>query len=239
MSGYEEGLPVEVIFEPQEVYSTISDLIADAGYRQFHIAETEKYPHVTYFFNGGREAPAPGEEYGTIESPNVFDYSEVPEMSAYRITEKIVEKIMTKQHEFFLINYANPDMVGHSGKLLQTIQAVEVADRCVYFMLKALFAVGGRAIIVADHGNADIMINPITGEPDKNHTLNLAPFMYIDNPNIFDDAHFSDNLNFERLAFDALTMEKSGILADVAVTLLGLMDIKPATSMAGQNLLIM
>jgi 2,3-bisphosphoglycerate-independent phosphoglycerate mutase len=237
MSGYEEGLPVDVVFNPQDVYSPLSDLLAQAGLRQFHIAETEKYPHVTYFFNGGREATAVGEEYGTIESPNVFDYSEVPEMSAYRITERLVQRIMERRDDFFLLNIANPDMVGHSGKLLQAIQAVEVTDRCLYFILKALFSVGGRAIIVSDHGNCDIMINPLTGEPDKNHTLNLVPFMYIENPYILDDGKWTDNLNFQRLAFDPLTMEKSGILADVAVSVLGLLGVPPAATMAGQDLL--
>lgn len=237
MSGYEAGLPVDVVFEPSEVYSTISDLVSNAGYRQYHIAETEKYPHVTYFFNGGREAKALGEEYDTVESPNVFEYADVPQMSEYDITRKLIARIKRNEEQFYVINLANPDMVGHCGKLLPAMRAVEVADRCIYFILQALFSVGGRAIIVSDHGNCDIMINPINGEPDKNHTLNLVPFMYAENPTIFDDSKWQDNLNFKRLAYDALKMEKSGILADVTPTLLKLMDIKPAESMAGQDLL--
>lgn len=237
MSGYEEGLPVDVIFNPQEVYSPMSDLLANAGLRQFHIAETEKYPHVTYFFNGGREAPVVGEEYATVESPNVFDYSEVPEMSAYQITEKLIQRMKEGRDDFYLINIANPDMVGHSGKLLQTAQAVEATDRCVYFILKTIFSLGGQAIIVSDHGNSEVKINPITGEPSKTHTLNLVPFMFVENPYIFDDARWTDNLNLNRLSFDPLTMEKSGILADVTVTTLGLLGVAPAATMAGQDLL--
>jgi len=237
MSGYEQGLPVEVLFHPQESYTNLSDIVAAAGYKQYHIAETEKFPHVTYFFNGGREQEAVGETYATFESPNVFDYSETPQMSGYKITRQLVARILANEEQLYIVNFANPDMVGHSGKLQQAIEAVEVTDRCVFFVLQALFKVGGRAIIVADHGNCDIMINPISGEPDKNHTLNLVPFIYADSADLLNDNKWQNNLTLERLSFDSLKMNKTGILADVAPSLLTLLDLKPSDTMVGQSLL--
>jgi len=237
MSGYEQGLPVDVLFQPEGKYTNMSDIVSAAGLKQYHIAETEKYPHVTYFFNGGRETPAVGETYDTFESPNVFDYADAPEMSAYRITDKLVKRILANQEQFYLVNLANPDMVGHSGKLYQTIEAVEVTDRCIYFILEALFKVGGQAIIIADHGNCDIMVDPITGDPDKNHTLNLVPFMFIDSPDVLNDNKWKDNLQFSRLSFDSLSMNKTGILADVAPSLLDAMGIPVSDTMIGESLL--
>ncbi len=236
MSGYEEGLPVDVLFHSNEAYDPLSDVLSKAGKKQFHIAETEKYAHVTYFFNGGREAPAPGEEFSIIQSPKVMDYSTVPEMSAYEVTETLLSRIKKQQDDFFLINIANPDMVGHSGKIMQTARAVEVTDRCVNFLVREMLAQGGSVIVSADHGNAEQKINPISGEPDKNHTLNLVPFMYIENPSIFDDGKFTDSLNLKKLAFDSIEMEKNGILSDIPATVLSLLDVKLPRTMTGQNL---
>jgi len=236
MSGYEEGLPVEVLFESNEVYEPISSTLSKAGKRQFHIAETEKYAHVTYFFNGGREATVDGEEFSIIQSPKVKDYSTVPEMSAYQVTDVLLERMRKKQDDFYLLNLANPDMVGHSGKVLQTARAVEVTDRCVYFLVKEMLSQGGRVMITADHGNAEQKINPVTGEPDKNHTLNLVPFMFVENPDIFDDGKWNDTTNLRRLVYDATEMDKNGILSDIPATLLSLLDVKPAQSMTGQKL---
>jgi 2,3-bisphosphoglycerate-independent phosphoglycerate mutase len=237
MSGYEEGLPVEVMFHSNEDYTPISDAISQAGLKQFHIAETEKYAHVTYFFNGGREATTVGEEFHIIPSPKVMDYATVPEMSAYQVTETLLERIRKQQDDFFLLNLANPDMVGHSGKIMQTARACEVTDRCVYFLVKQFLAQGGRVMITADHGNAEQKIHPVSGEPDKNHTLNLVPFMYIENPDVFDDAKWTDNLNLKRLVYDANEMDKNGILSDIPATLLKLLDVPLPKSMTGQSLL--
>jgi 2,3-bisphosphoglycerate-independent phosphoglycerate mutase len=236
MSGYEEGLPVDVLFQSNENYTPISDAIAKAGKKQFHIAETEKYAHVTYFFNGGREATTEGEEFHIIQSPKVKDYSTVPEMSAYEVTNALLERIKKKQDDFYLLNLANPDMVGHSGKIMQTARAVEITDRCIYFLVKEMLAQGGQVIVTADHGNAEQKINPVTGQPDKNHTLNLVPFMHIENPAIFDDGKWTDNLGFKRLVYDALEMDKNGILSDIPATVLKLLDVAPPSSMTGQPL---
>jgi 2,3-bisphosphoglycerate-independent phosphoglycerate mutase len=237
MSGYEEGLPVEVLFESNEIYEPISNTLSKAGKRQFHIAETEKYAHVTYFFNGGREATTEGEEFSIIQSPKVKDYSTVPEMSAYQVTDVLLERMRKRNDDFYLLNLANPDMVGHSGKLLQTARAVEVTDRCVYFLVKEMLAQGGTVLLTADHGNAEQKINPVTGEPDKNHTLNLVPFMYIENPGIFEDGKFNDTTNLRRLVYDATEMDKNGILSDIPATVLSLLGVKAAQSMTGQKLI--
>lgn len=236
MSGYEEGLPVDVLFESTENYEPISDTLAKAGRRQFHIAETEKYAHVTYFFNGGREAPTTGEEFHIIQSPKVRDYSTVPEMSAYQVTDVLLQRIRQKKDDFYLLNLANPDMVGHSGKLLQTARAVEVTDRCIYFLVKEMLSQGGQVIITADHGNAEQKINPISGEPDKNHTLNLVPFMHITNPDVLEDGKWQDVLALKRLVFEANEMEKNGILSDIPATVLSLLEVHGAPSMTGQML---
>ncbi len=238
MSGYEADLPVDVLFHSNSNYTPISDVLSQAGKKQFHIAETEKYAHVTYFFNGGRETTAPGEEFSIIPSPKVMDYSTVPEMSAYQVTETLLDRMRKKQDDFYLLNLANPDMVGHSGKIMQTARAVEITDRCMYFLVKEMLSQGGSVMVTADHGNAEQKINPVTGEPDKNHTLNLVPFMFIQNPNIFDDNAWTDNLTFKRLAFDALDMDKNGILSDIPATLLSLLEVQYPKSMTGQNLVI-
>lgn len=237
MSGYEEGLPIDVLYHANNNYTPISDVLSQAGKKQFHIAETEKYAHVTYFFNGGREATAPGEEFSIVPSPKVMDYSTVPEMSAYQVTDTLLDRIRRQQDDFYLLNLANPDMVGHSGKIMQTARAVETTDRCIYFLTKELLAQGGSVLITADHGNAEQKINPVSGEPDKNHTLNLVPFMYIDNMDVFDDGKWNDNLSLKRLAFDSIQMEKNGILSDIPSTVLSLLDVPYPKSMTGQNLI--
>jgi 2,3-bisphosphoglycerate-independent phosphoglycerate mutase len=157
-------------------------------------------------------------------------------MSAYQVTETLLERIRKQQDDFFLLNLANPDMVGHSGKIMQTARAVEVTDRCIYFLVKEFLAKGGRVIITADPGNAEQKINPVSGEPDKNHTLNLVPFMYIENPDVFDDAKWHDNLNFKRLVYDSVEMDKNGILSDIPATILKLLDVAAPNSMTGQPL---
>lgn len=236
MSGYEEGLPVDVLFESKEDYEPLSDVLSRAGKKQFHIAETEKYAHVTYFFNGGREATAAGEEFHIIQSPKVKDYSTVPEMSAYEVTSTLLERVRQQQDDFYLLNLANPDMVGHSGKIMQTARAVEITDRCVYFLVKEMLAQGGRVIVTADHGNAEQKINPVSGEPDKNHTLNLVPFMYIENPSILDDSKWNDLDHLKKLVYDATEMDKNGILSDIPATILSLLQVTPPRSMTGQSL---
>jgi len=237
MSGYEEGLPVDVMFRSSENYVPISDLLSKNGINQYRTAETEKYAHVTYFFNGGREQPAQGENFLVVPSPKIKEYADMPEMSAYAVTEKLLSRMEERVDNLYLVNIANPDMVGHSGKLAETINAVEVTDRCIYFLVRKMLSMGGRVIITADHGNAEQMIDPITNSPDKNHTLNLVPFIYVENPDALNDNVWGHIKKNSRLVFDPNTMQKNGILSDVSATILGLLETPGAPSTISQNLL--
>ncbi|MCX6808533.1 MAG: 2,3-bisphosphoglycerate-independent phosphoglycerate mutase [Candidatus Berkelbacteria bacterium] len=168
-------------FEPEIVNSTLADLWCRRGFSQFHIAETEKYAHVTYFINGGYNKTHPGETWKLIPSPKVKTYDEKPEMSAEAVTETIVKTINKNIFDSFVINFANPDMVGHTGDLKATIKAVEFVDYCLGRVLTKVIEVGGTAFVLADHGNAEQMVNPKTGEPDTGHTSNPVPFAIVSN----------------------------------------------------------
>jgi 2,3-bisphosphoglycerate-independent phosphoglycerate mutase len=232
MTGYEENLPVRVLFKPQDISSTIGAVISQAGYNQLHIAETEKSAHVSYFFNGGREQPYDGEEIFTIPSPKVKEYSEVPEMSAEVIRDEVVYRIELNKYNFILINFANPDMVGHTGDLNATVKGIEIVDRCVGDIVKASIAAGGNFIITADHGNCDLMINELTGSMDRSHTLNPVPVIIgkdikqLPTPG-------KDNL---KIGTGSGAIER-GILADVGTTVLSLMGLEPSPEMSGMNIL--
>jgi 2,3-bisphosphoglycerate-independent phosphoglycerate mutase len=172
---YEEGVPVTAVaFPPALVETPLAKVVADAGLRQLHVAETEKYAHVTYFLNGGREAPFPNEDRTLVPSPKVATYDLRPEMSAAGVAEKAAEGLRMG-YAFVAVNFANPDMVGHTGDLPATVEAAEVVDRCVDRVVKAALEVGGVAIVTADHGNAEEMVDPETGEPKTAHTTNPVP----------------------------------------------------------------
>jgi 2,3-bisphosphoglycerate-independent phosphoglycerate mutase len=224
MTSYEDGLPVEVAFPPETARS-LAQTLSEAGLRQFHVAETEKYAHVTYFFNGGVEAPWPGEDRRLVPSPKVATYDLQPEMSAPGVTDALVEAIGSGSYDFIVANYANPDMVGHTGVWDATIAALETIDACLARVVEAVEAVeateptgpGAILAITADHGNADDLRDAL-GQPVTAHSLNPVPFLLVGR------------------AVTARTL-RDGVLADVAPTLLELAGLPPWSDITGTSLL--
>ena len=204
------------MFPKQEIVNTLAEWVAKQGLRQFHIAETEKYPHVTFFLNGGKEPPVPGETRYMAASPKVATYDLQPEMSAGEVTDHLVEAIGAG-YDLIVVNYANPDMVGHTGDLSAAIKACEAVDAGLGRAVAALEQVGGAMIVTADHGNCETMIDPVTGGPHTAHTLNPVPVILFGGP---DGAGLRD-----------------GILADLAPSLLQLMGLPQPPEMTGQSLL--
>jgi 2,3-bisphosphoglycerate-independent phosphoglycerate mutase len=220
MTEYEKGLPVQAAFPPEPVKVPLARIIAENGLRQFHIAETEKERFVTYYFNGQREDPFPGEDRIEIPSPKVATYDKKPEMSAYEVTSQLLKRLKSNAYHFIVVNYANPDMVGHTGVLKAGIKACEVVDECMAKIVSTTVDLGGVAIVTADHGNVEEMINTKTGEVDTEHSTNPVPFIVVD-----------------KKSDQGGTMLPKGILADVAPTILALMGIKKPDLMSGRNLL--
>jgi 2,3-bisphosphoglycerate-independent phosphoglycerate mutase len=179
MTRYEVGLLVDVLFEPHDVVTPLAKVISDAGLAQFHCAETEKYPHVTFFINGGREEPFPGEVRKMIPSPKVATYDLQPEMSAIPVADATIAAIESGKYAFIVVNFANPDMVGHTGNIPAVIKAVETVDGQLARVLAALQKVGGVALVIADHGNAEEEIDEATGGPMTAHTTNPVPFVLV------------------------------------------------------------
>jgi 2,3-bisphosphoglycerate-independent phosphoglycerate mutase len=179
ISCYEEGLPVAVAFPSQDVAHPVARAVSEAGLAQFHAAETEKYAHVTFFFNGGREDPFPGEERALIPSPKVATYDLQPEMSAAGVTDAVIAAIDSGEYRFVIVNYANGDMVGHSGDLAAAVAAIQTVDQCLGRLLEATVAAGGVALVTADHGNAEEMIDRATGQPMTAHTVNPVPVLLV------------------------------------------------------------
>lgn len=206
------------LFPPKDIKEGIGELVARAGLKQLRIAETEKYPHVTFFFNGGLETPYPGEERILVPSPKVATYDLQPEMSADEVTDKVVAAIDGGTLDLIIINYANCDMVGHSGILAAAIKAVEAVDRGLGRLIEAVKRQGGVALVTADHGNCEMMYDPETKGPHTAHTLNRVPMLLANAP-----SH--------------VTGLKDGKLADVAPTLLALMGVPQPAVMDGQSLL--
>jgi 2,3-bisphosphoglycerate-independent phosphoglycerate mutase len=216
MTEYEPGLPVHVAFSPHAVQGTLAESISSAGLSQFHIAETDKYAHVTYFLNGGREAPFSREDRLLVPSVHVPRYDLCPEMRAMQITEEVVERIYSNQYDFIVINYANSDVIGHTGNLAAAIQAVEVVDRCVGKVISATQSVQGTLLVTADHGNAEQMIDYRTGEPLTYHTMYPVPCY---------------------LALTDMPLRSHGVLADIAPTLLTFLHLPQPETMTGHSLL--
>ncbi len=219
MTEYEAGLPVEVAFSGDDVAMPLARVIADRGLRQFHIAETEKYAHVTYFINGGRETPFPGEDRLLIPSPKVRTYDLQPEMSAAALTDNAVERIRSGDYDLVIMNYANADMVGHTGVLDAAIKAVETVDASVGRVITATLATGGAAFVTADHGNAEKMIDETTGEVFTAHTTNPVPFYFV----------------VPQRA--GVKLRTGGILADIAPTALQVMGLPIPADMTGHSLI--
>nr|WP_286763362.1 2,3-bisphosphoglycerate-independent phosphoglycerate mutase [Rhodopirellula sp. UBA1907] len=221
MTGYETGLPVEVIFEkPAKMPNILGEYVASKGLHQFRCAETEKYPHVTFFFNDYRDNPFDEEEWGMAPSPrDVSTYDQKPEMSAEDITEKVLEQIKSGMCDMIIVNYANGDMVGHTGVLNAAIKAVEKVDACVGRVVDATLAAGGSLVVTADHGNCEQMIDPETGGPHTAHTTYQVPLIVVDPE------------------FVGKPLREGGRLADIAPTVLALMGLEVPPEMTGRPLM--
>lgn len=227
---YQKDLPVKVLFPPEIVENPVAKIVSDYNLKQLHIAETEKYAHVTFFLNGAREDKFVGEERILIPSPAVRSYDEKPEMSAFEVTDNIIKSLKSDAFDFYAINYANPDMVGHTGNLQATIKAIEAVDKCLGQVVPEIVNRGGQVFIIGDHGNAEEMVNLSTGEIDKEHNIYPVPFLAIGNK-------FRNNPNLEIINNDLSTLTPAGILADIAPTILGNMGLELPPEMTGIKLL--
>jgi 2,3-bisphosphoglycerate-independent phosphoglycerate mutase len=219
MTTYDSKLPLPVAF-PKESYPDIfPEIVARAGLKQFRCAETEKYAHVTYFFNGGREAPFDGEDRKMLPSPKeVATYDQKPEMSAAGVADAVVQAIESDKYDFILVNFANPDMVGHTGVLPAAIHAVEAACNGVVRIVEAARARGGAVFVTADHGNCELMRDPETGDPHTAHTLFPVPILYVND------------------ADKGAKLRDGGRICDVAPTMLSLLGLAKPSAMTGVSL---
>ena len=217
-TNYDETMTnVKIAFKKEPLKNTFGEVVSEAGLKQLRIAETEKYAHVTFFFNGGEEKQYPGEDRILVPSPKVATYDLQPEMSAPIVTEKVVEAINEDKYNAIILNFANPDMVGHTGSLPAAIKAVETIDECVQKVVDAMLAHNGTILITADHGNCEQMIDYKTGEPHTAHTTNPVPLILVTN--------------------DETLKVKSGKLADLAPTMLEILGIEKPEEMTGESIL--
>jgi 2,3-bisphosphoglycerate-independent phosphoglycerate mutase len=216
LTSYGEDFHVPAAFAPQSVANGFGEYLSAQGLRQLRIAETEKYAHVTYFFNGGVETAYPGEDRLLVPSPKVATYDLQPEMSAFEVTEKLVAAIQSRQYDAIVCNYANGDMVGHTGILTAATRAIEVLDECLGRVIKAMQDNGGEVLITADHGNAETMLDEVNHQPHTAHTLNLVPALYIGRK---------------------AKIAAGGALRDVAPTLLKMMGLPQPPEMTGKPLI--
>jgi 2,3-bisphosphoglycerate-independent phosphoglycerate mutase len=229
---YEENLPVEVAFPAEVIKDTLGEIISQNNLKQLRIAETEKYAHVTYFFNGGREGKMTGEEHILVPSPPVASYDMKPEMSAPELTDKLLKAIDSDSYDFILVNYANPDMVGHTGNLKAAIRAIETVDVCVGKVVRAVLNKDGMIFLTADHGNAEVMFNMQTGMVDKEHTSNPVPFIAISK-----DFEGKKATGQDAPGGDLSLLTPQGILSDIAPTVLQIMGLSKPQIMSGRSLI--
>ncbi len=223
MTNYDKTLTAaHIAFPSVRLKNIFGEIISRKGLKQLRIAETEKYPHVTYFFNGGVEAPFENEDRAMIQSPKVATYDLKPEMSSVEVADEVVKRIRSKKYDVVILNFANCDMVGHSGIFEAAVKAVEAVDRGVGRVIEAVKEVGGVAIITADHGNAEQMFDPITNGPHTAHTTNPVPFIFYDSTG----------------RFSKIGLRRGGILADVAPTILEYLNIEKPDEMTGSSMFI-
>jgi len=216
LTNYDDSYTgVHVVYDKEKLQDTLGEVLEKAGKNQIRIAETEKYPHVTFFFNGGREKPFDGEKRLLCPSPKVATYDLKPEMSAYEIRDVIIPELDKNEVDFVCLNFANPDMVGHTGDMNAAIKACEVVDSCAESVLTAALKNGYSTIVIADHGNCDTMINP-DGSPNTAHTTNPVPLILVD---------------------EEIKEIKDGVLGDIAPTILQLMGLKQPEKMTCTSLI--
>jgi 2,3-bisphosphoglycerate-independent phosphoglycerate mutase len=221
---YEKDLPVSVAFPPESLDGLLGQVVSSAGLRQFRTAETEKYPHVTYFMNGGIEQAFPGEDRHLVPSPRVATYDQAPAMSAEQLTDSCIAAIHKGIYSLVVINYANPDMVGHTGKMEATTSAIHTVDRCVGRLMEATNRMGGTLLITADHGNAEVMVGP-DGRPWTAHTTNPVPVILVEGEKRKLAGHGND-----------IKLRPHGGLADIAPTLLEILGLPKPETMTGTSL---
>lgn len=230
---YDKDLPLDAVaFYPLEIKNPLAKVISDAKLKQLHIAETEKYAHVTYFLNGGQEEPYPHEDRIVIPSPRVASFAEKPEMSALKVTDEILKAVSENKYDFIVVNFANADIVGHTADLKATIKAVETIDKCLGKIVTLALSKNGVVLITADHGNAEELQNIKTGEIDKEHSTNPVPFIIIGN-----DWEGKNVGHPDLVGNDLSLVQPSGILADVAPTVLKIMGLKQPVDMTGTPLI--
>ncbi|HYC52850.1 MAG TPA: 2,3-bisphosphoglycerate-independent phosphoglycerate mutase, partial [Gemmatimonadaceae bacterium] len=217
MTSYDRTFDVPAAFPPQSMANIVAETVSKSGMTMFRTAETEKYAHVTYFFNGGVETPYPGEDRLLVASQKVATYDLAPEMSALGVTDVLCKAIEGRHHDFILCNYANGDMVGHTGSMSATVSAVETVDRCVARALASAEKAGARLIVTADHGNCELMIDPATGGPHTAHTTSPVPLVIVDP------------------AGDR-PLRQGGALCDVGPTILHLLGLERPAEMTGNDL---
>lgn len=222
---YDPNLSVDVAFEPQNLDNILGEVISRHGLRQLRTAETEKYAHVTYFFNGGLEEPFPGEDRELVPSPMVLTYDKAPAMSAEKVTQGAIAAVEKRSYSLIVINYANPDMVGHTGQMDATVTALETVDRCLGQLLEAVNRAGGTALITADHGNAELMWDE-NGNPWTAHTTNPVPFILIEGEGVKIPGHGTD-----------VELRNDGRLADIAPTILDILKLPQPAEMTGRSLI--
>ncbi len=232
MTEYEKDLPLTVAFPPQNIEQCLAKVVSDAGLKQLHIAETEKYAHVTFFMNGRLEQEFPGEERVIVPSPRVSTYDKAPEMSALPIAERVVQAVAQNEYELIIVNFANSDMVAHTGNKKATLKANAVVDKAMGMIVDAVLAVNGVCLITGDHGNAEEITNLITGEIDKEHSTNPVPLVIISKQLEGVRAPSGDVVGG-----DLSMTQPVGMLADVAPTILKLMELSQPEEMTGRALI--
>ncbi len=228
MMEYEKNLPVNIAFPPEEIHNCLGQVLSAHEKTQLRITETEKYAHVTYFFNCGAEEAYPGEEHMLVPSPAVDKFDEKPEMSAHEITEKLIQTVQAKHYDFTMVNYANADMVAHTGNQQAAKSAVTTLDECLNKLIKFAVSNGFHTLITADHGNIEVMLNPQTGTMDTKHNTSPIPLWYI-NPS-----------NHRKKTQDEIALQEKeirGLLSDVAPTILEILEIPKPKEMQGTSLL--
>lgn len=230
MTEYEKGLPVTVAFPEEWAERPVGRVVSEAGLRQLRIAETEKYAHVTYYFNSGREVPFPKEDRVLIPSPNVRDYADSPHMSAGAITDRVVQEIRKGKYDFIVMNYANPDMIGHTGDFKATVEGLRFLDTQLKRVVDAALGAGGAVLLTCDHGNAEEKKNPKTGEQTTDHTTNPVPLIYLE-PQSIQDPPKDDEALFQILSAPI------GVLADVGPTVLDILGLTTPPDMVARSLL--
>jgi 2,3-bisphosphoglycerate-independent phosphoglycerate mutase len=228
MVQYESGLPVsDIAFPIIEVNTCLGKILSGQKLTQLRIAETEKFAHVTYFFNGGNEEPFPLEDRVIIPSKDVARFDEAPEMRAQELTDKVCEFVEAQKYDFIVLNYANPDMIGHTGNEQAAIIAVEAVDKCLEKLIRTILSKNGCLLITADHGNVEEMISPKTGEKNTEHSANPVPLWFVT----------AENHSSKKKAESEEEIEVSGLLSDIAPTILELFGIKKSKEMTGESLL--